>query len=195
MSWIKISALNNYSVSDTGEVRNDKTSKKLRLINRNGYKAVHLYNNGLRVTKSVHRLVAEAFIPNPDNKPQVNHIDGNKQNNNVNNLEWVTVQENNLHAYRVLNSSEARNKISLSKVGKKRSEDTKRKISETKKGKYTLSESPRARRVIRLEDGKIYDCIIEAARDSNANRYAISSVCSGSRKTAGGYHWSYAKEA
>lgn len=64
-----------------------------------GYKKVELYKDGKRKSFKVHRLVAIAFIPNPDNKPEVNHIDGNKINNNIDNLEWVTSSENSIHAY------------------------------------------------------------------------------------------------
>lgn len=84
-----------YSVSSEGRVRNDETSKIKALDKRHdGYCKVDLYSEGNRSSKRVHRLVAEAFIPNPDNKPQVNHIDGNKINNNVENLEWVDGSEN-----------------------------------------------------------------------------------------------------
>ena len=64
-----------------------------------GYYRVHLSRRGKNHMRFVHRLVAEAFIPNDEKKPQVNHIDGNKENNNVTNLEWVTNQENNIHAF------------------------------------------------------------------------------------------------
>jgi len=67
--------------------------------NSKGYKRIPIkYANGKYVTESVHRLVAKAFIPNPENKPQVNHKDGNKLNNNVSNLEWATNEENAAHA-------------------------------------------------------------------------------------------------
>lgn len=66
----------------------------------NGYYRVTLCENGRKVIKPIHRLVAEHFIDNPTNKPQVNHINGNKLDNRVNNLEWVTVQENIIHAYK-----------------------------------------------------------------------------------------------
>lgn len=89
----KIEGFNGYSISNLGTVRNDKTGKFLKFFKkREGYLQVQLgkKNNPLYV----HRLVANAFIPNIYQKPQVNHIDGNKQNNCVNNLEWCTAREN-----------------------------------------------------------------------------------------------------
>lgn len=64
-----------------------------------GYLCVGLMKNGVQRHVSLHRLVARAFIPNPEMKPQVNHIDGNKENNCAGNLEWVTNQENVIHAF------------------------------------------------------------------------------------------------
>lgn len=84
-----------YEVSDTGLVRN-KVSGKILKPGRNsrGYLLVNLYKDGICKSKSIHRLVAETFIPNPNHYPQVNHIDENKTNNNVDNLEWCTRQYN-----------------------------------------------------------------------------------------------------
>lgn len=66
----------------------------------NGYVMVTLCKDSKPFNASVHRLIAEAFIPNPENKETINHIDGNKQNNSIDNLEWATQRENNIHAYR-----------------------------------------------------------------------------------------------
>lgn len=69
-------------------------------INNAGYFGVHLYNDGKMKTFSIHRLVCLAFLPNPERKETINHIDGNKQNNALSNLEWATIQENLGHAKR-----------------------------------------------------------------------------------------------
>lgn len=105
-----------YQVSNTGKIKsidryvNYKLNKK-RLIkgsikkltlNEKGYLKVTLFKNGKGCTREIQRIVAETFIPNLDNKEQVNHIDGNKQNNNINNLEWCSPRENTIHSINVL---------------------------------------------------------------------------------------------
>lgn len=97
--WQPVSGYD-YLVSNTGQVYSLKTERFLKPHQNNyGYLLVILSHHGKTKGFSVHRLVAQAFIPNPESLPEINHKDGNKQNNNVDNLEWVTGKQNRLHAY------------------------------------------------------------------------------------------------
>lgn len=95
--WIMVKDYNNYAVSSKGNVKNIKTERILKPSNKGGYLIVGLCKNGKSITLSIHRLVATAFIPNNENKSQVNHKDKNRLNNNSSNLEWNTASENNIH--------------------------------------------------------------------------------------------------
>ena len=171
MEWRVIKDFPNYSVSEFGDIRNNETSKILAWrSSKKGYVQVVLCWHGEHKYKYVHRLVAEAFIPNSLNKPEVNHIDGNKKNNSVNNLEWVTSSENKNHLYNVLDSTDLRKRLGMSRKGEKNSG---------------------SRKVVRIEDGKVYSCITDAARDIGVHRMCVSDVCRGVQKTTKGYHYKY----
>lgn len=90
-------------IYDDGRVFNTATNKFIKGdINSSGYERICVYKGNKKLRKFRHRLVAEYFIPNPENKEFVNHIDGNKSNNNVSNLEWCTQSENEKHEFKEL---------------------------------------------------------------------------------------------
>lgn len=88
-----------YKVSSYGNVKNVRNNKILKFNKSPFYYQVALSVDGARKCIKIHRLVASAFIKNEHNKPEVNHIDGNRYNNRVENLEWVTAKENSIHSY------------------------------------------------------------------------------------------------
>lgn len=89
-----------YGITSCGKVWSYRRKKFLKPFNNGiGYLKINLYRDGKKKAVYIHRLVAEAYIPNSDNLPQVNHIDGNKNHNFIKNLDWVTASENNQHAY------------------------------------------------------------------------------------------------
>ncbi len=98
--FIEIKNFEHYSISKDGLVRSNLTGKLLKPFKKTtGYLMVHLYKEGRKYGRVIHRLLAETFIPNPENKYCVNHKDGNKLNNSLDNLEWCTYQENSRHAF------------------------------------------------------------------------------------------------
>lgn len=133
-------------------------------IGKRGYAYVHLCNENNARNNSIHRLVAQAFIPNPNNLPCINHKDENKTNNNVENLEWCTYSYNNsygTHSERISlankgkhRSAEARKKYSEARKGKHLSEETKKKLSKMNKGEknpnYGLKRSQETLEKMRL---------------------------------------------
>jgi len=169
-TWSRIKGYDGYSISSDGRIRNDKTNRiKSTRINKDGYPVVDLYTNGKRYTERVHRLVATTFIPNPYNKPQVNHLDGNKCNSARDNLEWCTNSENMMHAY-----TNGFAKPSRSMLGRKN------------------PNGGRPGRAVRIkETGEIFSSITECEKAINGNNRHICDCLSGRQNTHRGYHFEY----
>lgn len=179
-----------YEVSNTGKVRsldryvNAKNNSKTFISgiirkpqkNHKGYLSVVLSKHCTSYTKLIHRLVAEAFIPNPKNLPQVNHIDTDKTNNNVSNLEWVTGLENIRHAFA----------NGCFKYTQKHLEASKNNIK-----KAIASHKIKVVQLIGNRLINIFDSITEASADIEQSGNHISSCCKHKRKTCGGYNWKY----
>lgn len=95
--WKEIPNYENYEASSFGQIRNKKTGRILKTACKGGYTQVGLSLNGYGKSFNVHRLIALTFLENPTNKPHINHKDKNRSNNNIENLEWCSALENNLH--------------------------------------------------------------------------------------------------
>ena len=171
---------NEYQISQFGEIRTLKDSPKLKkydvlkpqISKRNGYVYQMLYKNGKEKLLRVHRLVAMAFLPNPNNLPQVNHKDGNKQNNSVDNLEWCEQSDNMKHAYK--------NGLQIP------SENQRKAIINTNKLKQ--------KKVCQIKDGEvinIFSGISEASRQTKISISCISRCCNLKRKSTNGYEWRF----
>ena len=124
-------------------------------LNDTGYLVVDLSSKGKTRSYLVHRLVAQAFIDNPENKPEVNHKDGNRQNPEASNLEWVTSSENKIHAYRT----------GLHVV----SDETRSKLSESAKNRGYVPHSAARKAVKCLETGEMYVSMEDARLRSGAS--------------------------
>lgn len=166
--WRTIKSYPNYEVSSDGRVRNRKTGRVLKPgINTNGYPVVVLSNEEKKhQTKTVHRLVASTFYDCLDADSKViDHIDGNKQNNHISNLEFCTSGENNRRAYAT----------GLRKPSKPYNH-------------------PRSQPVKIVETGEIFRSTCECARAIGANRRHISDCLHGRLNTHHGYHYVYANQ-
>lgn len=116
MNWKTIKGFSNYEISDEGEVRNKTTQYILKgRLSKSGYYQVSIKEDETEKFKNqyIHRLVALHFIDNPEGKREVNHIDGDKTNNKLENLEWVTSSENQKHRHSIGNNKTSNRKVGM----------------------------------------------------------------------------------
>lgn len=171
--WKKIDEFDGYFVSNKGRIKGIKVLKPLET--NCGYFRVCLYKNGKKCYRLIHRLVADAFIPNLDNFPCVNHKDEDKSNNSVENLEWCDYQYNNIYNNRHVHCGE--------------------KISESKKGKS--GSSTKKRIVLQFNSDGVLINKFESTQDaSRKTLYSQSSICTAclNNREYKGYVWKYANQ-
>ena len=178
---VPIPDFENYTIDECGNVTNTVTGKTRKpSVSKTGYCSVDLYNNANMKRFLIHRLVAMAFIPNPQDLPQVNHIDENPMNNNVKNLEWCTPKYNMNYGngvktrHRKIDYTKPCYKENAIKNGKKASKPV---VQYDKSGNF----------IRRYESAK------DASRITNTDHSHILDCCNEKpcRHTAGGYVWKF----
>jgi DNA primase catalytic subunit len=175
--WKDIDGYDDYKISNLGRIRSFKpVAYKCvdgilkQSISKGGYCVVGLQKNGNRKGFLVHRLVAQAFISNPENKPCVNHISGVKDDNSIENLEWVTYSENEKHAYNKLGKKSKSNGIA-GRIGKA---------------------NPNSKPVICLNNNEYFESASLASKKLNVSIDSVCCVCKGKFKQVKGYLFKYA---
>lgn len=214
-----------YEVSDTGEIRSmPRKGTKGGLLKAHedakGYLVLGLTKDGKQTQKRVHRLVAEAFLPNPEEFPEVNHKDEDKFNNTVDNLEWCTSEYNLSYGTRLERATTAKQRavrcietgeefasIREAAAIKGIDSSTLSKVCQGKKHTiaglhwcYAEEETPthvqtrNCRPVRCVETQVVYPSAKAAGQTLNCDPSSITKVCRGKAKTCGGYHWKYVEE-
>lgn len=165
--WTDIEGYENlYAISSKGRCWSYKTNKLLKeSINNDGYLRFSLFKNGKHKRYLAHRLVAKSFVANPNQYPEINHINENIKDNCVENLEWCTHKQN-------INYGSRNKKVSLALKNNQNS----------------------AKRVQNIDTLKIYDSLTKAEKETGIDLSQISLCCKNKAKTAGGYHWRYVEK-
>ena len=149
--------------------------RTLKQVNKNGYLFVSMLTGNIKRQYSVHRLVAKAFIPNPEKKPMINHINGVKTDNCVKNLEWCTNSENQIHAVKILGVIH-------------------KGYNKGKCGKRWIHFDMYGHCYVQIKKGHIINHFfssLDAEKATGINASCIRAVCRGEKKQAGGYEWQY----
>ena len=184
--WTDIKGYENlYQISKEGEEKSLYFNKEKILkqhIMKNGYHQVSLYKDGIKTKFLVHRLVALNFLPNPNSLPQVNHIDGNKSNNSIENLEWISQIDNMKHAFEnnLVTTITEKKKVACSENGKKA---------------FQVFLQKHRKPVLQFDKNENFiqkwTYASEASQVLNIDTSSILKCCQQQRKTAGGFKWQF----
>lgn len=158
-----------YAATSCGKIWSYRSKKFLKpRRQRDGYLLINLYKDGVQTTYQLHRLIARAYLKNPSNLPQINHIDGNKLNNSISNLEYCTGSYNQLHRFKLMR--ERGEEIEMNNRG------------------YN------AKKVRCIETGIVYNSGQECAKAMGLDASHISKCCRGVAKSHKGYHFEFVIE-